>query len=163
MELTASLPLDLFADALRGFGVVASASFNDSSITIPPDPGAVSSVGSAPIMLPGLSKRVYNFTAYYENDGFEVRLNQRKRSDFIGEIGNFNGNRTLRYVKGENVLDAQLGYSFGSDTMFSGLSLYLQASNLTNSRYETYAGSKDRPLETVEWGRSYQIGVNYKF
>ncbi|MGX9719415.1 TonB-dependent receptor [Stenotrophomonas acidaminiphila] len=162
-ELTASLPLDLFADALRGFGVVASASFNDSNIHIPPDPGTTSSVGNDPIMLPGLSKRVYNFTAYYENDGFEVRLNQRKRSDFIGEIGNFNGNRTLRYVKGENVLDAQLGYSFGNGTMFSGLSLFLQASNLTNSKYETYAGSKDRPLETVEWGRSYQIGVNYKF
>lgn len=162
-ELTASLPLDLFADALRGFGVVASASFNDSNIHIPPDPGTTSSVGSDPIMLPGLSKRVYNFTAYYENDGFEVRLNQRKRSDFIGEIGNFNGNRTLRYVKGENVLDAQLGYSFGDGTMFRGLSLFLQASNLTNSKYETYAGSKDRPLETVEWGRSYQIGVNYKF
>ena len=162
-ELTASLPLDLFSDALRGFGVVASASFNDSDIMIKPDPATTSSVGSEPIMLPGLSKRVYNFTAYYENSGFEVRLNQRKRSDFIGEIGNFNGARTLRYVKGENVLDAQVGYTFGDTTMFNGLSLFLQASNLTNSKYETYAGTKDRPLETVEWGRTYQVGVNYKF
>lgn len=162
-ELTASLPLDLFSDALRGFGVVASASFNDSDIMIKPDPANTSSVGSEPIMLPGLSKRVYNFTAYYENSGFEVRLNQRKRSDFIGEIGNFNGARTLRYVKGEDVLDAQVGYSFGDGTMFKGLSLFLQASNLTNSKYETYAGTKDRPLETVEWGRTYQVGVNYKF
>ncbi|MGH8052915.1 MAG: TonB-dependent receptor [Stenotrophomonas sp.] len=162
-ELTASLPLDLFFDGLRGFGVVASASFNDSDIKIKPDPATTSSVGSEPIMLPGLSKRVYNFTAYYENSGFEVRLNQRKRSDFIGEIGNFNGARTLRYVKGEDVLDAQVGYSFGDGTMFKGLSLFLQASNLTNSMYETYAGTKDRPLETVEWGRSYQVGVNYKF
>ena len=161
-ELTASLPLDLFTDALRGFGVVASASFNDSDIRIL-DPESASSVGSDPIMLPGLSKRVYNFTAYYENSGFEVRLNQRKRSDFIGEIGNFDGARTLRYVKGEDVLDAQVGYSFGDGTALKGLSLFLQASNLTNSRYETYAGTKDRPLETVEWGRSYQIGVNYKF
>jgi len=162
-ELTASLPLDLFTDALRGFGVVASASFNDSSISIPPDPATTSSVGSDPIMLPGLSKRVYNFTAYYENSGFEVRLNQRKRSDFIGEIGNFDGARTLRYVKGEDVLDAQVGYNFGDGTALKGLSLFLQASNLTNSKYETYAGTKDRPLETVEWGRSYQVGVNYKF
>lgn len=161
-ELTASLPLDLFVDALRGFGVVASASFNDSDISIL-DPESASSVGSDPIMLPGLSKRVYNFTAYYENSGFEVRLNQRKRSDFIGEIGNFNGARTLRYVKGEDVLDAQIGYSFGDGTALKGLSLFLQASNLTNSKYETYAGTKDRPLETVEWGRSYQVGVNYKF
>ncbi len=162
-ELTASLPLDLFFDGLRGFGVVASASFNDSSITIPPDPATTSSVGSDPIMLPGLSKRVYNFTAYYENNGFEARLNQRKRSDFIGEIGNFNGARTLRYVKGEDVLDAQVSYAFRHGTALQGLSLFLQASNLTNSKYETYAGTKDRPLETVEWGRTYQVGVNYKF
>ncbi|KRG63093.1 TonB-dependent receptor [Stenotrophomonas humi] len=162
-ELTASLPLDMFFDSLRGFGIVASASFNDSDISILPDPATTSSVGSEPIMLPGLSKRVYNFTAYYENSGFEVRVNQRKRSDFIGEIGNFNGARTLRYVKGEDVLDAQVGYSFADGTMFKGLSLFLQASNLTNSKYETYAGSEDRPLETVEWGRTYQVGVNYKF
>ena len=162
-ELTASLPLDMFTDALRGFGIVASASFNDSDITIPPDPATTSSVGTDPIMLPGLSKRVYNFTVYYERNGFEARLNQRKRSDFIGEIGNFNGARTLRYVKGENVLDAQVSYNFGDGTMFRGLGLFLQASNLTNSKYETYAGSKDRPLETVEWGRTYQVGLNYKF
>ena len=162
-ELTASLPLDLFSDALRGFGVVASAGFNDSSIVIPPDPSTVSSVGSDPIMLPGLSKRVYNFTAYYENNGFEVRVNQRKRSDFIGEIGNFDGARTLRYVEGEDTIDAQVAYSFGYGSAMEGLSLYLQGSNLNNSRYRTYAGTKDRPLETVEWGSTWLVGLSYKF
>src|SRR5690606_5518980 len=120
-ELTASLPLDLFTDALRGFGVVASASFNDSDISILPDPATTSSVGSDPIMLTGLSRRVYNFTAYYENNGFEARLNQRKRSDFIGEIGNFNGARTLRYVEGEDVVDAQIGYTFADGSSLQGL------------------------------------------
>ncbi len=161
-ELTASLPLDLFTDALRGFGVVASASFNDSDIQIL-DPESASSVGTDPIMLPGLSKRVYNFTAYYENSGFEVRVNQRKRSDFIGEIGNFNGNRTLRYVEGEDVIDAQVAYTFADGSPMRGLSLYLQGSNLNNSRYHTYAGSKDRPLETVEWGRTWLVGASYRF
>jgi len=161
-ELTASLPLDLFAESLRGFGIVASASFNDSDIRVR-DPESASSVGSDPIMLPGLSRRVYNFTAYYENSGFEVRLNQRKRSDFIGEIGNFAGNRTLRYVVGEDILDAQVGYTFGEHSPLAGLSLLLQASNLTNESYRTYAGSKDRPLERIEWGRTYLVGVNYRF
>jgi len=161
-ELTASLPLDLFSDALRGFGVVASASYNDSDIQIL-DPESASSVGSDPIMLPGLSKRVYNFTAYYENNGFEIRVNQRKRSDFIGEIGNFDGVRTLRYVKGEDVIDAQVAYSFAQGSSLQGLSLYLQGSNLNNSRYHTYAGTKDRPLETIEWGRTWLVGASYKF
>ncbi|WDS37204.1 TonB-dependent receptor [Pseudoxanthomonas sp.] len=162
VELTASIPLDLFSDALEGFGVVASAGFNDSSIKIK-DPDSASSVGSGDIMLPGLSKRVYNFTAYYERNGFEARVSQRKRSDFIGEIGNFSGVRTLRYVEGEDITDAQLSYSFGEQTSLKGLSLLLQATNLTNSKYHTYAETKDRPLETIEWGRTYLVGVNYKF
>ncbi|MBW8852535.1 MAG: TonB-dependent receptor [Xanthomonadales bacterium] len=161
LELTASMPLDLFSESLRGFGIVASASFNDSDIKIR-DPESASSVGDGEIELPGLSKRVYNLTAYYENNGFEARISQRRRSDFIGEIGNFNGNRTLRYVVGENITDAQVGYTFGPGAM-EGLSLLLQASNLTNSAYRTYAGSKDRPLEYIEWGRTYLLGVNYRF
>ena len=163
VELTASLPLDLvFGQALNGFGVVASASFNDSNITILA-PENASSVGNDPISIPGLSDRVYNFTAYYERNGFEFRVNNRRRSDFIGEVGNFAGERTLRYVVGENITDAQVSYSFGDGTSLKGLSLLLQASNLTNESYRTYAGSKDRPLENIEWGKTILFGVSYKF
>jgi TonB-dependent receptor len=163
IELTASLPLDLvFGQALNGFGIVASASFNDSDITILA-PENSSSVGNAPISLPGLSDRVYNFTAYYERNGFEFRVNNRRRSDFIGEIGNFDGARTLRYVVGEDITDAQVSYSFSDGSSLKGLSLLLQASNLTNEKYRTYAGTKDRPLENIEWGRTLLFGVNYKF
>lgn len=162
LELTGSLPFDMFSEALSGFGVVASATFNDSNIKIR-DPESASSVGSGDIDLPGLSKRIYNLTVYYEKNGFEARINQRRRSDFIGEIGNFNGNRTLRYVVGENITDAQVSYTFSEGSAFSGLSLLLQASNLTNEAYRTYAGSKDRPLEYVEWGRSFLLGLTYKF
>ena len=162
LELTASLPLDMFTDSLRGFGVQASATFNDSDIEIL-DPESASSVGSDPIALPGLSDRVYNFTAYFERNGFEARVSQRRRSDFIGEIGNFNGNRTLRYVVGENVTDAQVSYTFSDSSAMAGLTLLLQGTNLTNEPYRTYAGTTDRPLEYVEWGRTYMLGVNYKF
>ena len=163
LELTASLPLDLFTDRLEGFGIVASAGFNDSDITIPPPPGSTNSVGSQNIMLPGLSERTYNLTAYYERNGFEARVSQRKRSDFIGEIGNFDGDRTLRYVVGEDITDAQVSYSFPEGHALGGLSFLFQVSNLTDEAYQTYAGTKDRPLEYVEWGRTYLLGVNYKF
>ena len=160
-ELSASLPLNLLTPALNGFGIVASASFTSSDILIK-DPESASSVGSGNITLPGLSKRVTNLTVYYENSGFEARISQRKRSDFIGEIGNFNGARTLRYVVGEDIVDAQIGYSFNSGSL-KGLSLLLQANNLGDASYQTYAGSKDRPLEYIKWGRTYLLGVNYKF
>jgi iron complex outermembrane recepter protein len=160
LELTASIPLEMVSESLTGFGVVANASFYNSSIKIR-DPESASSVGNEDIDLPGLSDRVFNFTAYYERDGFEARISQRRRSDFIGEIGNFNGNRTLRYVVGENITDAQLSYSFGGG--LEGLSVLLQASNLTDESYRTYAGTKDRPLEYIEWGRTYLLGVNFKY
>ncbi|APO94333.1 TonB-dependent receptor [Xanthomonas vesicatoria] len=162
VELTASLPLDLLFAPLEGFGIQASATFNDSDVKIR-DPESASSVGDGEISLPGLSERVYNLTAYYEHKGFEARVSQRRRSDFIGEIGNFNGNRTLRYVVGENITDAQISYNFSEGSSLSGLTLLLQASNLSNSPYRTYAESKDRPLEYIEWGRTFVLGVNYKF
>ncbi|RPE75911.1 TonB-dependent receptor [Vulcaniibacterium tengchongense] len=162
LELSASIPLDLLWAPLQGFGVVASASFNDSDIKIV-DPDSASSVGSGPISLPGLSDEVYNLTAYFERGGFEARVSQRKRSDFIGEIGNFDGNRTLRYVVGEDQVDAQIRYTFGETSSLAGLTLLFEASNLTNSPYQTYAGTKDRPLEYIEWGRTYLLGLSYKF
>ncbi|ATS90320.1 TonB-dependent receptor [Xanthomonas citri pv. fuscans] len=162
VELTASLPLELIFAPLQGFGIQASATFNDSDVKIR-DPESASSVGDGEISLPGLSKRVYNLTAYYEHKGFEARVSQRRRSDFIGEIGNFNGNRTLRYVVGENITDAQISYNFSEASSLSGLTLLLQASNLSNSPYRTYAETKDRPLEYIEWGRTFVLGVNYKF
>jgi TonB-dependent receptor len=161
VELSASLPLNLVSDTLKGFGIQASASFTHSGIKVK-DPESASSVGSDYIGLPGLSKRVFNLTAYYEINGFEARVSQRRRSDFIGEIGNFNGSRTLRYVVGENITDAQVGYNF-SEGALKGLGLLFQVNNLTNSAYQTYAGTKDRPLEYIKWGRTFLLGANYKF
>lgn len=161
LELSASLPLEKITPALQGFGVIASATFNHSSIKIQ-DPDSASSVGSGPIELPGLSKRVTNLTFYYEANGFEARVSQRKRSDFIGEISDFSASRKLRYVVGENVIDAQIGYTFNDGPM-KGLNLTLQANNLTDAAYETYSGTRDRQLEYIKWGRSVMLGANYKF
>lgn len=160
LELSTSIPLSLLAKELNGFGVQASASFTNSSIKIK-DPDSASSVGGDPISLPGLSKSVINLTAYYEMDGFEARVSQRRRSDFIGEIGNFNGNRTLRYVVGENIIDMQLGYTFKEGSA-KGMNVFFQVNNLNDAAYRTYAGTKDRPLEYIKWGRSFLLGASYK-
>jgi TonB-dependent receptor len=161
VELAASLPLGMLAPALSGFGIQASASFNNSNIAVK-DPDSESSVGKGNIELPGLSKTTSNLTFYYESGGFEARISQRNRSDFIGEIGNFNGNRTLRYVVGESIVDAQIGYNFTEGSL-KGLGLLLQVNNLGDKAYQTYAGTKDRPLEYIKYGSSVLFGANYKF
>ena len=63
---------------------------------------------------------------------------------------------------GENITDAQVSYTFSSGGL-AGMTLLVQGSNLTNESYRTYAGSKDRPLEHIEWGRTLLFGLNYRF
>ena len=158
VEFTASLPLNMLTPVLDGFGVSGSYSYNDSSITIQ-DPS--SNIGSN-IQLPGLSKNVSNLTVYYEKYGFEARVSQRKRSDFVGEISNFAAERTLRYVVGEHVIDAQVGYTFDKGPL-KGVGFVLQVNNLTNEAYETYNGNKNQQLEYQKYGRTILFGANYKF
>jgi iron complex outermembrane receptor protein len=158
IELSGSLPLNLVTPVLDGFGVQASYTHSDSSITIE-DPSG--SIGSK-IPLPGLSKNISNLTLYYEKAGFETRISQRKRSDFVGEIGNFAGERSLRYVVGENVVDFQVGYTFQGGPL-KGVGLLAQVNNLTNSAYETYNGDRRKQLEYQKYGRTVLVGANYKF
>jgi iron complex outermembrane receptor protein len=158
VELSASLPLNMVAGALDGFGISASATYSDSTIKIE---DGNSNIGTN-IPLPGLSKNVSNITVYYEKNGFETRVSQRRRSDFVGEIGNFANDRTLRYVVGENVVDFQIGYNFNEGTM-KGLGLVLQVNNVGNSAYETYAGTRNKQLEYQKYGRTVMAGMNYKF
>jgi len=158
VELSASLPLGMLTPALDGFGVVASYAYTDSKIAIQ-DPN--SNIGTD-IPLPGLSKNVTNLTFYYEKGGFSTRINQRQRSDFVGEIGNFANNRTLRYVVGENITDFQIGYTF-NEGAYKGLGLLLQINNLTDAAYQTYGGTPDKPYEYIKYGRTMLLGVNYKF
>ena len=165
LELTASLPLNLLSPSLNGFGVIASTSVTNSSVKIDLSKdlsGNVGSLGTTSITLPGLSKNVTNLTVYYENNGFEARISQRRRSDFIGEIGDFAAGRKLRYVVGENVTDLQLGYAFNQGSL-KGLNVLFQVNNLSDSAYQTYSGTKDRPLEYAKYGRVYLLGANYKF
>ncbi|WP_343728917.1 TonB-dependent receptor [Duganella sp.] len=158
LELSGSLPLNMLSKSLDGFGVSASTTYTDSKITIEDPSGSI----GQHIPLPGLSKRVTNLTAYYEKNGFETRISQRRRSDFVGEIGNFANDRALRYVVGENVIDFQVGYTFNTGSL-KGLGLLLQVNNLRNAAYETYNGDRNQQLEYQKYGRTVLAGVNYKF
>ena len=156
LEFSLSVPFSMVTEALDGFGLVASYSRNSSAITIDN-----TNLGSA-ISLPGLSKTVTNLTFYYEKNGFSARISRRDRSDFVGEITGFGADRELRYVRGESVVDAQIGYEFLTGSL-KGLGFVVQAYNVTDSPYETYQVTKDRLVEYQKYGRTILAGVNYKF
>ncbi|KFI08938.1 TonB-dependent receptor [Massilia sp. BSC265] len=154
LEFAASVPLDMVHPVLDGFGVTANASFTNSEITILDQRFA-----GMNIPLPGLSKRVFNVTAYYEKEGFSARVSQRYRSDFVGEIGGIGGATELTYVKADKVVDLQLGYDFKS---IQGLSVLFQVNNLTDTAFRSYAGTEDRPRGYSKYGRQMLFGLNYK-
>ena len=156
-EVAFSVPFNLMSDALDGFGVLASYSDTSSSINpLGPDQP------SEP--LPGLSEEVSNITLYYENYGFQARISQRSRSDFLGEVTGFGADRTRRNIRGEDVVDMQLGYAFDESSSLDGLSFLFQINNLTNEEYQEYDTSNgDLPLKYAVYGRTVLLGANYKF
>jgi len=159
LEFSLSVPFDLFAEVLDGFGFIASYSYTDSSIEVQ---GSINNVSKTDIPLPGLSEDVWNATLYYEKYGFGARIATRYRSEYVGEVTNFANDRTLRYVDSDMITDAQLSYTFGSG-MAEGLQVLFQVNNLTNEPYIAYVSDKSRVLDYQEYGTQYLFGLNYRF
>jgi iron complex outermembrane recepter protein len=155
-ELSASVPLDVLWEPLMGFGIQANYSDTTSSVQ-PLGPN------SPDEPLPGLSKYVSNITVYYERFGFSSRVSQRHRSQFVGEVQGFGGDRTRRTFEGETVTDLQLGYSIQSGPL-KDVSFLLQVNNLENEPFRSsFDGDNTRPREYFEYGRTYLFGVNYRY
>lgn len=157
VEFAASLPLNVATPYLDGFGVVFTASQTASDVTLPDSTDG----GSGKIDLPGLSKRVASLTLYYEKAGFSARVAERYRSDFIGEVGTYTGDRQLSYVQAEKQIDLQLGYEFENGPL-KGLSLMAQMTNLGNEPFRRYRKTRDNNIENTTYGRTLLFGLNYK-
>jgi iron complex outermembrane receptor protein len=70
----------------------------------------------------------------------------------------------FRQAKPETIVDAQVGYDFQPGSMLNGLSIYLQALNLTNEPFVTTNPGEDlQIIDYQRYGRRWMIGANYKF
>ncbi|MCE9687225.1 TonB-dependent receptor [Shewanella sp. AS16] len=158
LELSLSLDFGIYADVLEGFGTILSGTYSESEVKETSD--------SEPTTLPGLSKKTFNATVYYENSGFSARVSSRYRSDFLGEVTEISLKRTNVNIKAENVVDAQIGYDFsqsGIDALY-GLSVLFQVNNLTNEPFSSYFHEDERLVRDFQnYGRNYMLGLNYKF
>lgn len=154
VELSVSLAGEMFADVLTGFGTTFSAAFTDSTIEPPNAPEQ---------MLPGLSKKVYNLTMYYERAGFSARISGRQRGEFVGELAGFDAQRDLRIINEERIVDAQISYEFNSGSL-DGLTILFQGNNLTDEPFITNDhGDPRRRKDYQSYGPTYAIGVSYKY
>ena len=154
VEFTFSIVGEMISPLLTGFGVILNASATDSEIESNPSEPRTS--------LPGHSKDVANFTFYYERYGFSARVSNNYRSVFLGELSGFGAARTERNIHEEELLDAQIGYAFGSG-MLDGLSIFLQGTNLTDEPFSSYINFDERQVKDYQtYGRTFILGASYR-
>lgn len=157
-ELQASLPLRLAHDALEGFGLMMSATFLDGKL--------YEHAGQAEGKVPGLSDESYSLTAYYESNGFEVRIAGTKRSDYVSETRGGSLSLVPTGKAGTELWDAQISYDFSESGIDSldGLRITLQGQNLTDEKDIEIDQADSRLVNRYQsYGRNFLVGLNYKF
>jgi iron complex outermembrane recepter protein len=152
VELQASLPFGHFISALDGFGITGGAAFTKGKLDN----------GSA---IPGLSKRVYQATAYFEKAGFSIRGSVNKRSAWLSE--DRGGSNSISPVNrsGQTLVDAQIGYDFKDSGLgfLEGLRISLQGQNLTDER-DVYTDSNSGLITRHEtFGRNFMLNATFSF
>ncbi|RJT25326.1 TonB-dependent receptor [Chakrabartia godavariana] len=156
-EASLSLPFANLSDSLDGLGFFGSISHTNSSVKLGSNP-------TQAITVPGLSKYVGTAEAYFEKAGFQARVSYRYRSKFLGEVAGLSANPDFRQAKAESIVDAQIGYEFQEGTALQGLSILLQAKNLTDRPFITYANNDPRQvIDYQRYGRDYYLSLSYKF
>ncbi|WP_020651719.1 TonB-dependent receptor [Massilia niastensis] len=161
-ELAVNVPFELITKYLDGFGIAVNHSDTRSGIDLPEIGFENVNGDMVSIPLPGLSRKVTNLRLYYEKNGFQVAAAARKRSNFLGQVSDYQDNAQLTFIKGETIVDLQASYEFQTGWL-KGASLYVQAQNWNNAPFLEYTSDPENPTNRVDYGRTYHFGVNYKF
>jgi len=162
VELAVNIPLSMIAAPLDGFGISVNHSDTSSNISIDAAALGFPNIGTVNTPLPGLSRKVTNLRFYYEKHGLQVAVASRSRSDFLGEITDYKDDKEYSYIRGETVVDLQIGYNFSDQSFLKGLSLLFQANNVTNEKFRRYTTDRNNTQDTT-YGKTYLFGANYKF
>lgn len=155
-EASVTFPFNMISDSLDGLGLIASHTSVSSDLTDQND---------NEFELPGLSERIQSFTLYYEKAGFESRVSMRKRSDFKGDVYGIGFDTQQVDIRGETIVDAQIGYNFGDAGIESldGLSIFLQGQNLTDEPFTSLSGDNALQVRDYQqYGRTFLLGFSYK-
>ncbi|NOR19098.1 MAG: TonB-dependent receptor, partial [Xanthomonadales bacterium] len=153
IEFQTIFPLRILWDKLEGFGVIATATFIDGEL----EDGT---------NVPGLSDENYSLIAFYERNGFNIRVAGTKRSKFSTETRGIGLSLVQTFDQGSTLVDAQFSYDFGEggfDGWLGGLSLALQAQNLTDEDTIQTNDDARQVTQYQRFGTNYLLSAIYKF
>ena len=169
IEVSASVPFNLLAPMLNGFGATASYSNTTSSVNLPnligQNPNQQVAVGGARIPLPGLSRDNAKFMLYYERGGFSAFVAENYRSTYVGSVANsaVGGYPTLRFIQGSSWVSAQIGYEILEGTL-KGLAIRFEGNNMNKPVYrEADDAAITNNVQKNETGASYAFKLSYKY
>ena len=138
----------------NGFGVSGNYTRNITSAATVETDGRI--VGESP--LTGSSKYQGNFSGFYENNDYSVRVSYNRRGPTIGVLAeDWDINR---YSDTYDQIDVNASYSINED-----ITLSASVINLTKSEDYVHLGddTKTRFLTNSYSGRRFFAGINYRF
>lgn len=151
-ELAANIPFNTFADVLDGFGIAASKTYVDARLED----------GSS---IPGQSDHSYSVTAYYQINGFEIRIAKTHRSAFDTYERAGSNQLTEATRNAISLIDAQISYDFDESGIeaLKGLTISLSGTNLSDADEETVDDVSGIVSSRRQFGPTYLMNLNYTF
>lgn len=108
--------------------------------------------------LVGLSDTA-NAVLFYEKDGFSARVAWNWRDEFLNSRGQGTG-ANPQFTEAYSQIDASISYDLPT---VQGLTLYIDALNLTDEYNRVHGRAKEQVLSLVETGPRYTVGARYSF
>lgn len=149
IELNWQQTLDFLPGALSGLGFIANYTHTKSEADLP--------FGIGKTELNGTSRHTVNLALQYDIEKFSSQLAYNYRSEYIDAFDTANPGLNL-YWDGRGTLDFTASYQLTKQ-----LSVFVEATNLTDSKAIRYQGERGRVYEHEQFGRAWQLGLSGKF
>ncbi len=135
------------------YGFVVNATLADGDIAYD-----VFSPWTTQFALNGLSDSA-NLIAYYDGEDLKVRLAYNWRDEFLGGIGQDQGNNTSpQFVESYGQWDLNVTYYWNENLTF-----YFSGLNLTNETRHVFGLTKRQVLQAQQLAPRYDFGIRYDF
>ncbi len=134
-----------------GFGLSANYTMVDSNIAY--DNGSTDDQ----FAILGLSDSA-NLVAFYDNDGFILRLAYNWRDEFLTGTADGNGIANPVYVEAYGQLDGIVSFEFAN-----GMTLYAEAFNLTDEYSRSFSRRNEQVEYVTQLGPRFGIGARWNF
>lgn len=139
---------DWLPEPFNGLGVQFNYTYVDSSYDDP-------ALKAKALPFQGMSKNSYNAVVYYEQYGIQARLAYNWRSKFVVNPEDWGG---ASWIADYGQLDASISYAITPQ-----LTVFAEASNLSNNRYWGYVKREDQVNYLERFGTQLALGVRGHF